>query len=169
MAQNRFPINPEFRYLLEHYFREDLRRVTVHQGFFARCLTRGLGVRGVTLGNRILIAPEVEFDDYPFGFLLAAHEVVHVLQYRRQGFLRFLARYGRDFLRGIFSRKTVGEAYRRIPAEVEAYAIEEAIRKQIMKHPEIGEICRRADCSWEDRITLLEERKDFFASFRGAG
>jgi len=156
MSQNHSPINPHFRFLLEHYFREDFGRVVVHRGGFYRLLTRWLRVRGVTLGNHVYIAPGVDVDDYPFGFLLLAHEVVHVLQYRRQGFSRFLARYGREFFRGIFSGKAPIEAYREVAAEVEAFAVEAGIRELLKGCPRIGEVLKREDLRAGEKIEKLK-------------
>lgn len=169
MSQNHSPINPHFRFLLEHYFREDFSRVVVHRGGFSRLLTRWLRVRGVTLGNHICVAPGVDIDDYPFGFLLVAHEIVHVLQYRRQGVFRFLTGYGRDFFRGIFSGKAPIEAYRAVAAEVEAFATEAVIREQVRKHHGIGMILRTEEHSPEEKLRLLGRQEEFLISFREEG
>ena len=51
-----------------------------------------------------------------------AHELVHVRQYARQGFVPFLVRYLRDYLRGRRRGLSHHEAYLAIDAEVECAA-----------------------------------------------
>jgi hypothetical protein len=60
---------------------------------------------------------------------LAAHEAVHVLQYRRDGFVGMLGRYLRDYLRGRRGGLTHHQAYRAVPYEREAFAVEARVRE----------------------------------------
>lgn len=73
------------------------------------------GVAAMTLGRRVLVRRD-RLDDVG----LLHHELVHVRQWREQGPVRFpvsyLAAYARGRLRGLGHH----EAYRAVPAEVEA-------------------------------------------------
>jgi hypothetical protein len=51
---------------------------------------------------------------------LLAHELVHVRQFHQRGLLRFTWDYNRAFLTGLVRLRSWPEAYRAIPAEVEA-------------------------------------------------
>jgi hypothetical protein len=78
------------------------------------------GVMALTLGRTIYVGQAAGDIDR-----LIRHELVHVEQVGRLGFLRFLFRYGREYVgnrrRGLKS----AEAYRRISFEEEAFAAEE--------------------------------------------
>ena len=78
------------------------------------------GVIALTLGRTIYVRESATDIDR-----LIRHELVHVEQVGRLGFLRFLFRYGREYVgnrrRGLKS----AEAYRRISFEEEAFAAEE--------------------------------------------
>lgn len=63
--------------------------------------------RGSQLGQRIL-----------------RHESAHVAQYARDGFVRFLVRYGIDYFRGRRRGLSHFDAYAAIPYEREAAQIE---------------------------------------------
>ncbi|MCX5867017.1 MAG: DUF4157 domain-containing protein [Proteobacteria bacterium] len=148
---------PEHRFLLENLFGDDFGRVKIHQDFLARRITRRLKARAVTIGNRIFMAPDEDPGDYPFGFLLMTHELVHVVQYQRQGFLPFLARYFWDLGRGLMAGKRTFEAYRAVPAEKQAFDFEAEIREWARNNPEIGEILNRKDLNAEEKFKLLED------------
>ncbi len=124
------PLDPPLRDLLEAFFGVDLAAVRVHRGRGARLLTRLLGASGVALGRRLFLSREGarRFDGGgSAGVGLLAHEIAHVLQYRRFGFLGMLARYALDYLRG--RRAWVGHhaAYRGIGFEQEAWELGEAV------------------------------------------
>jgi hypothetical protein len=124
------PLDPPLRDLLEAFFDVDLAAVRVHRGRGSRLLTRLLGASGVALGRRVFLSREGArlLDGRGASAIgLAAHEVAHVLQYRRHGFLGMLARYAWDYLRG--RRAWVGHraAYRGIGFEREAWEVGERI------------------------------------------
>ena len=77
------------------------------------------GASAWTLGSTVLVRAGREHDP-----VLIAHEVVHVAQWHERGVVGFLA----DYLRAYFRERLRGcdhwEAYRRIPAEVEAYTVD---------------------------------------------
>ncbi len=53
---------------------------------------------------------------------LVIHELVHVSQWREEGYIRFAARYGWDYLRQRLRGASHAESYRAIRYEVEARA-----------------------------------------------
>jgi len=159
MSKIKITLKPEHRFLLENLFGDDFGRVKIHQDFLARRITRRLKARAVTIGNRIFLAPGEDPGDYPFGFLLMAHELVHVVQYRSQGFIPFLARYFWDLGRGLLKGKRTFEAYRAVPAEQQAFQIEAEIREWVQKNPEIGEILKNSGLSREEKISQLQAVK----------
>ena len=76
------------------------------------------GAAGMTIGRFVFVLR----DDVRDGSSqLLAHELVHVEQYRRQGYLPFSARYLWHYGHGIVRLRSHRRAYRAIPAEVEAY------------------------------------------------
>lgn len=124
------PLDPVLRGFLEAFFGDDLGGVRVHRGGGARLVTRLLGAAGVALGRRLFFSPEGarRLDGRGIaGWALLAHEVAHVLQYRRHGFVGMLARYLADYLRG--RRAWLGHhaAYRAIGFEREAFAVGERV------------------------------------------
>lgn len=56
----------------------DLSAVRVHTGANARELTRKVGAQAFSVGNRVLLAPEIA--KTPEGKQLLAHELTHVVQ-----------------------------------------------------------------------------------------
>jgi hypothetical protein len=126
------------RRVIEEHFGEDFAAVRCHRGAFARLLCRLLGAGAVTLGRRLFFSPR-GWDRYREGgtasVALAAHEAVHVLQYRRDGFLGMLVRYLRDYLRGRRAGLTHHQAYRAVPYEREAFAVEARVRELARERP----------------------------------
>lgn len=126
---------------LETFFREyfnepelKLPPVYLHSGLMARLVTRWLRVGAVTFGRHILLSPrEVTEAD---GLLrtkgwLIAHEATHVLQYEREGHLRFLFRYFYGYWRamragGKWSKEASMSAYLAIEAERVAHQVQHA-------------------------------------------
>ncbi|MDT7542626.1 MAG: hypothetical protein QOE33_2530 [Acidobacteriota bacterium] len=93
---------------LERFFRQyfddetlTLPRVKIHAGLFAARLTKTFKISAITFGSRVLIAPGLfSLDDDEIlrvSGRLFAHEVTHVLQYKRVGHVRFLSRYLREY------------------------------------------------------------------------
>lgn len=90
-------------------------------------LCRALGAGAFVVGRRILLSRDGErcLVEHPrHGALLLLHEAVHVRQYAASGTLRFLGSYLAAYLRGRFSGLDHNNAYRAIPAEREAFAVE---------------------------------------------
>lgn len=73
------------------------------------------GVSAMTLGRWVLVRRD-RLGDVD----LLVHELVHVRQWREQGAVRFLSRYLSAYLRGRLRGLGHWEAYRAVPAEVEA-------------------------------------------------
>jgi hypothetical protein len=73
------------------------------------------GASATTIGSWILVRKGREHDP-----LLLRHELVHVAQYRRLGFIGFLARYLASYFAFRLSGYPHWAAYRRIPFEIEA-------------------------------------------------
>ena len=73
------------------------------------------GSAAITLGRWILIRRDRLHDA-----ALLHHELVHVRQWREQGLARFLVRYLSAYVRGRLRGLDHWDAYRQIPAEVEA-------------------------------------------------
>jgi hypothetical protein len=99
---------PESHERLETFLREHvgdprlrLPRIRVYSGAFSRRLTGGLKVGAMTVGNRIFVAPRLVARDgegrLTFPGWLLAHEALHVVQYAREGYLRFLFKYLSDY------------------------------------------------------------------------
>ncbi len=121
---------------IEEFFREYLRdekfqlpEIYFYAGSFTRFLTSFLNIDGITIGRRIFIFPgNFRRDENKFLKLdekLAVHEIAHVLQYRREGFGRFLWLYLKSYVLNLKPKKkwdpiSRTEAYLDIPFEIEA-------------------------------------------------
>lgn len=121
---------------LENFFREYLNdvnfrlpNVKIYTGKFSGYFTSKIKVAGITFGRRIFIFPELlsfnRQNQLKLSEELVAHEIAHVLQYRREGFFGFLFKYLRDYranLRNIGKRDfdSRRKAYLEIPFEIEA-------------------------------------------------
>lgn len=81
------------------------------------------GASGMTIGRFVFLLRDDRRDGTS---KLLAHELVHVRQYRQQGYLLFSARYLWHYARGLLRLRSHRRAYRAIPAEIEAYAAAEA-------------------------------------------
>ncbi|HEX7095373.1 MAG TPA: DUF4157 domain-containing protein [Acidimicrobiales bacterium] len=80
------------------------------------------GASGMTIGRFVFLLRDDRRDGTS---RLLAHELVHVWQYRRYGYLLFSARYLWHYARGLVRLRSHKRAYRAIPAEAEAYALAE--------------------------------------------
>jgi Domain of unknown function (DUF4157) len=80
-------------------------------------------VVAITLAHHIYLQPNPKRSEKALQQLLW-HELAHVRQVDRHGFLRFLLRYGWDFARAFVRERNFNRAYRAIPFEVEAWAAE---------------------------------------------
>ena len=121
---------------LEAFFREYLNdeefhlpQIYFYVGKFTNLLTAIISVHGITFGRRIFIAPKLlSFNQNNLLNLpenLVAHEIAHVLQYGREGSLKFFYKYLTSFWRNLRKRRkwdavSRQNAYLEIPFEVEA-------------------------------------------------
>lgn len=81
------------------------------------------GVRAVTMGRLVLADPDVMNGDPRDLARLVVHELVHVRQFARMGYLRFMTRYVLEYLTGRLRGQDHRDAYTNIGAEVEAREI----------------------------------------------
>jgi hypothetical protein len=121
---------------IEEFFREYLAdddfclpEIHFYGGRFARLLTTRLKIEGITIGRRIYILPEnfwmSENRKLRLDEELVVHEITHVLQYRREGFFKFLWLYQKSYYSNLKKKDrrdslSKSEAYWEIPFEVEA-------------------------------------------------
>ena len=81
------------------------------------------GVRGVTLWRLVLADPDL-FDEEPDQLArFVVHELVHVRQFVDLGYVRFMFRYLREYLKGRLRGQGHRTAYLQISAEQEARAV----------------------------------------------
>ena len=86
-------------FLREFYQDSQLRLPAIyfHKGALVRLLTRAMNVGAITFGQHVLISPEMikanRRGRQSVPGWLVAHEAVHVLQYKREGYIRFLMHY----------------------------------------------------------------------------
>lgn len=136
------PLPPALRRLLEGHYGADLAAVRLHGGALAGWVTAAIGARAFVLGRRIFFTPRgwrMLRSGGPEGVVLVAHEVAHVLQYRRDGLLPMLVRYGGEYLAGRLRGRSHHAAYRGIGYEAEAYAAGGAVAERLRREgPEAG-------------------------------
>jgi hypothetical protein len=124
---------------LQTFFREILSddnfrlpKINFYAGKFSRIFTLILHVHGITFGRHIFIMPDLIERDLEdrrkISLELAAHEIAHVLQYKREGFARFFYKYLMSYWRNLRKKNDWGavarhEAYREISFEKEARKI----------------------------------------------
>lgn len=121
---------------LEEFFREYLNDKTFHLpqiyfyvGKYTNLLTTLISVHGITFGRLVFIAPRL-LSSNQNNLLklpedLVAHEIAHVIQYRREGFVKFFYEYWTSYWRNLRKRRkwdrlSRQNAYLEIPFEVEA-------------------------------------------------
>lgn len=114
------------------YFDEDdfrLPEIYFYGGKLTNYLTSFLKIEGITIGKRIYIFPDNfwvgENQKLRLDEELVVHEITHVLQYRREGFLKFLWLYMKNYYSNLRKKKkwdlyARSEAYFEIPFEIEA-------------------------------------------------
>ena len=114
-------------YLKNEKFR--LPEIHFYGGKFTHYLTSALKIEGITIGRRIYIFPEKfwvsENRKLRLDEELVVHEITHVLQYRREGFFRFLRLYIKSYYANLRKKEkrdlsARAEAYLEIPFEIEA-------------------------------------------------
>jgi hypothetical protein len=124
---------------LETFFREFLSdenfrlpTIKFFAGKFSRIFTFILQVHGITFGRHIFIMPDLIAKDFEnrrrLSLELAAHEIAHVLQYKKEGFIGFFYKYLASYWRNLrrkndWNAQSRHEAYREIPFEKEAREI----------------------------------------------
>jgi hypothetical protein len=124
---------------IEEFFREHLAdesfrlpEIYFYGGKLTHLLTSGLKIEGITIGKRIYIFPgnfwKCENGKLRLDEKLVVHEITHVLQYRREGFFKFLWLYQQSYYANLKKKKTRdpfarSEAYFEIPFEIEARQI----------------------------------------------
>ena len=124
---------------LEKFFSEyledenfSLPAINFYYGKFTAFLVKLINIEGITIGRRVFIKPQnvtLNSKSKPkLPEILAAHEIVHVLQYQRLGFFRFLTKYLRDYYKNLRLMKKWDlnarhQAYLEIPFEIEARKI----------------------------------------------
>ena len=82
-------------------------------------------VIAITLGRRVYLSEKLAGAERE-GIL--AHELVHVAQIERVGWLRFYGRYLREYVANRRKGMSAAEAYRRISFEEEALIIESSVK-----------------------------------------
>ncbi len=88
--------------------------------FLASPIFNGRGASAITLGHEVyLLRPDMDFGS-PEGVALLVHELKHVEQFEREGWLGFLARYLWDYLRHGYGK---GIEFEREAMEVETMAL----------------------------------------------
>lgn len=112
--------------------------ITIHSGRVSNLVTKFLKVGAITVGRRIFLAPRrvergVDGRDACAPGWLIAHEALHVLQYEREGYLRFFFKYLRGYFRalralGRWDAAARMAAYLAIAEECAAHEAEEAYR-----------------------------------------
>ena len=114
-------------YLADENFR--LPEIRFYGGRFTHYLTSRLRIEGLTIGKRIYIFPEnfwlSENGKLRLDEELVVHEIAHVLQYKREGFFKFLLVYAKSYRNNLRKKKrrddyAKAEAYLEIPFEIEA-------------------------------------------------
>ena len=134
-------------FLKEHLGESGLKlpRFSVHTGWLARLLMKGVRMGAITLGGHVFVSPRlVERDESGRARLpgwLIVHEAAHVLQYQEKGFAGFLYDYLRWYWRALRAGQGWGAdarmlAYLSIPHECEARQaehayIEEKLRRSV--------------------------------------
>jgi len=83
-------------------------------------------VIAITLGHWIFVSRKAidRSEEYICGLL--RHELVHVKQVNRHGFLKFVFLYLAEFFRHFLRERSINRAYHRISFEIEAEAAEKA-------------------------------------------
>jgi hypothetical protein len=129
-------LSEKSRKKIEEFFREyleneefNLPEIYFYGGKFTHYLTSALKIEGITIGRRIYIFPEnfwlSENQKLRLDEELVVHEITHVLQYAREGVLRFLRLYLKSYYSNLRKKKkwdiyARAEAYLEIPYEIEA-------------------------------------------------
>jgi hypothetical protein len=129
-------LSEKSRQKIEEFFREHLENeeftlpeIRFYGGKFTHYLTSVLKIEGITIGRRVYIFPKnfwlSESQKLRLDEQLVVHEIAHVLQYERDGFVNFLRLYLKSYYTNLRKKKkwdlyARAEAYLEIPYEIEA-------------------------------------------------
>lgn len=121
---------------IESFFQEHLNdksfklpQAFLYVGRFSRFFTLILGVHGITFGRQIFILPSLVShtanQKLKLPENLVVHEITHVLQYKREGILKFIYKYLKSYWNNLNQKKKWDinarqQAYLAIPYEIEA-------------------------------------------------
>jgi hypothetical protein len=114
-------------FLLDESF--TLPLVYFHTGKISKIFTLFLNINGITIGRRVFILPKLvslnRKNQKKLPEDLIVHEIMHVIQYKNAGFLKFFYKYLRDYWRnlrknGKWDSASRRQAYLDIPFEIEA-------------------------------------------------
>lgn len=135
-AEKKMKLAEKSQRKIEEFFRTHLAddefilpEIHFYNGKLTHLLTSMLKIEGITIGKRIYILPKnfwlSESRKLRLDEELAVHEITHVLQYRRVGFLKFFRIYLNDYFSNLrrkksWSKYARAEAYFEIPFEIEA-------------------------------------------------
>jgi hypothetical protein len=152
---------------LEEFFREYLMdetfvlpKIYFYGGSFTRFFTYFVKVHGITFGRRIFILPALisinNSDEPRLSEQLAAHEITHVIQYQKHGFIGFFYNYLKCYINNLRCKKrwdlnSRQAAYFEIPFEIQA-------RDAAMKFAEWNGEKRRLDSA--EKILKENESAD---------
>ncbi len=136
---------PDSHQTLERFFREyfsdesfSLPIIKIYCGKFTHYFTKTIGVHGITFGRSIFILPELvslnHKNESCLSENLAAHEIMHSLQYKQFGFIGFFYRYLGDYWRNLrlkdnWNLESRQLSYLEIAFEVEAREVAERFVK----------------------------------------
>lgn len=155
---------------LERFFREHkgdpslrLPVINFHDGIVSLLLLKLIGMRGITFGRHVLVAPRLierrsDGRAYAPDFLLV-HEAAHVLQYEERGWTRFLYGYLRGYFRALRAQPRWDVAGRRaaylsIAEEREAREAEAAfLRMESSREERLGDEGAGVVADVEDETT----------------
>ena len=90
-----------------------------------------VGISGITNGYDIAYDPDA-INGSVNGIQNLAHELVHVGQFAKKGKIGFYYGYARDYIRNRMSMND-NDAYRNIPDEAQAFALENKIESDLIK------------------------------------
>jgi hypothetical protein len=155
------PIEPDVLAKLGLYFRSSLDSVVIHQN------CTDLGIRkAITFGEHIYFSnlptwqyhPKCDSSDVPgectsdgfhkHGFAHLAHELMHVLQYRREGFKDFTCVYAEACLLGALGPGTAGIS---CALEQQAYIFQALVLEDMKRDGDGIFTCPLGECDDEDR------------------
>lgn len=98
-----------------------------YKEFFNFFLLRNNKIDGFVVGDHVFYKEHYT----SISKKLKYHELTHVIQFKENGILNFLAKYSYEYFYNIFVGKmSKNQAYRNISFEKEAFLVEEYINKQ---------------------------------------